>query len=114
MTFPYSLSLFSSLATVDITRFPIQNYFEDLDPDPADVVPLLGRWWSEGNEFVFWWEDGTLQAKVVESPRGRGETTAREVEPGDLDAEARSPGGAAPGRASAPAASESAQMPAPQ
>ena len=26
---------------------------------------LLGRWWSEGSEFVFWWEDGALQAKVV-------------------------------------------------
>jgi CubicO group peptidase (beta-lactamase class C family) len=42
---------------------------------PDDVVPLLGRWWSEGNEFVFWWQNGTLQAKVVEAPRGRGETT---------------------------------------
>jgi CubicO group peptidase (beta-lactamase class C family) len=42
---------------------------------PDDVVPLLGRWWSEGNEFIFWWQSGTLQAKVVEDPRGRGETT---------------------------------------
>ncbi len=42
---------------------------------PADVRALLGRWWSEGNEFVFWWERGALQAKVVGSPPGRGETT---------------------------------------
>ena len=23
---------------------------------------ILGRWWSEGNEFVVWWQDGTLHA----------------------------------------------------
>jgi CubicO group peptidase (beta-lactamase class C family) len=42
---------------------------------PDDVRPLLGRWWSEGNEFVFWWERGALQAKVVGSLPGRAETT---------------------------------------
>jgi CubicO group peptidase (beta-lactamase class C family) len=42
---------------------------------PDDVRPLLGRWWSEGNEFVFWWEEQALQAKFVGSPPGRGETT---------------------------------------
>jgi CubicO group peptidase (beta-lactamase class C family) len=42
---------------------------------PADARALLGRWWSEGNEFVFWWEDATLQAKVVGTLPGRGETT---------------------------------------
>ena len=36
---------------------------------------LLGRWWSEGNEFVFTWQDGALQAKVAGTPPGRGETT---------------------------------------
>jgi CubicO group peptidase (beta-lactamase class C family) len=45
------------------------------EPPPDDVRPLLGRWWSEGNEFVFWWEHGALQAKFVGSPPGRGETT---------------------------------------
>jgi CubicO group peptidase (beta-lactamase class C family) len=42
---------------------------------PDDVRPLLGRWWSEGNEFIFWWERGALQAKVVGSLPGRAETT---------------------------------------
>jgi CubicO group peptidase (beta-lactamase class C family) len=26
-------------------------------PPPEDVAPLLGRWWSEGSEFVFAWHD---------------------------------------------------------
>jgi hypothetical protein len=45
------------------------------DEPPPDVRALLGRWWSEGNEFVFWWERGALQAKVVGTPPGRAETT---------------------------------------
>jgi CubicO group peptidase (beta-lactamase class C family) len=42
---------------------------------PDDVRPLLGRWWSEGNEFVFTWRDGALQAKVAGSLPGKKETT---------------------------------------
>ena len=52
----------------------IEAWHPEPEP-PADVRALLGRWWSEGTEFVFWWEDGALHAKVVGSPPGRGETT---------------------------------------
>lgn len=45
------------------------------EDDPVEVRPLLGRWWSEGNEFELWWEGGTLKARVVAAPPGRGETT---------------------------------------
>jgi CubicO group peptidase (beta-lactamase class C family) len=45
------------------------------EPPPDDVRALLGRWWSEGTEFVFWWERGALQAKVVGTAPGRAETT---------------------------------------
>jgi CubicO group peptidase (beta-lactamase class C family) len=41
---------------------------------PADVRPLLGRWWSEGNEFLFWWQGGSLRAKFAAAPPGKGET----------------------------------------
>jgi hypothetical protein len=42
---------------------------------PSDVRAILGRWWSEGNEFLFWWEGGALQAKLAGTVAGRGETT---------------------------------------
>ena len=45
------------------------------EADPGEVRALLGRWWSEGNEFLFWWEGGTLHARVAAAPPGRGETT---------------------------------------
>ena len=53
---------------------PIEPWRPESEP-PADVRALLGRWWSEGTESVFWWERGTLQAKVVGTSPGRGETT---------------------------------------
>lgn len=41
------------------------------DEAPADVKPLLGRWWSEGAEFVFRWKDGALEAQPAGAPKGR-------------------------------------------
>jgi CubicO group peptidase (beta-lactamase class C family) len=53
---------------------PIEAWRPEEEP-PDDVRPLLGRWWSEGAEFVFWWQGGTLHAKVAALAPGRGETT---------------------------------------
>jgi CubicO group peptidase (beta-lactamase class C family) len=53
---------------------PIEPWRPEQEP-PAGVRAILGRWWSEGSEFVFWWEGGALKAKVVGTPPGRGETT---------------------------------------
>jgi CubicO group peptidase (beta-lactamase class C family) len=41
------------------------------DGAPADVEPLLGRWWSEGNELVLAWKDGRLRLELVDGPPGR-------------------------------------------
>jgi hypothetical protein len=30
-----------------------------------EVVGLLGRWWSEGSEYVFRWRDGHLEAEAA-------------------------------------------------
>jgi CubicO group peptidase (beta-lactamase class C family) len=51
------------------------------DLDPADITPwapappappeyrsVLGPWWSEGNQFLFSWHDGTLQARIAGLP----------------------------------------------
>jgi len=35
---------------------------------PAEIVALLGQWWSEGEEFLFRWKDGKLQAEGVGAP----------------------------------------------
>ena len=48
------------------------------EPPPPEVRALLGRWWSEGNEFLFWWEGGRLKA-VPEAVRGK--RPAAELEP---------------------------------
>src|SRR5205823_5343758 len=37
-------------------------------PPPDDVVSALGRWWSEGAEFVFRWHDGRLEARLAGAP----------------------------------------------
>ena len=52
----------------------IEPWRPEAEP-PAAVRAILGRWWSEGNEFVFWWEGGALKGKVVGTAAGRGETT---------------------------------------
>jgi CubicO group peptidase (beta-lactamase class C family) len=55
-----------------------------VEHDPADITPwapgeaaperyrsVLGRWWSEGFEFVFFWREGALRARGADDPPGR-------------------------------------------
>lgn len=44
---------------IDIEPFVIDG------PVPGDYVGILGRWWSEGSEFVFGWHRGHLEGKSV-------------------------------------------------
>jgi CubicO group peptidase (beta-lactamase class C family) len=37
-------------------------------PPPAEAAELVGSWWLEGDEFVFRWRDGRLQAKRSGAP----------------------------------------------
>jgi CubicO group peptidase (beta-lactamase class C family) len=53
---------------------PVEPWRPEEEP-PPDVRAILGVWWSEGTQFVFTWEQGSLRAKVTGSPPGRGETT---------------------------------------
>jgi CubicO group peptidase (beta-lactamase class C family) len=38
---------------------------------PTEIGPLLGRWWSEGREFVFSWRGGRLEARIATAPAER-------------------------------------------
>ena len=38
-------------------------------PPPPEVAAILGRWWSEGEEFVFSWRNGKLVASIPGAPK---------------------------------------------
>jgi CubicO group peptidase (beta-lactamase class C family) len=41
------------------------------EPAPAEILPLLGRWWSEGAETIFSWRRGRLEARLATAPQAR-------------------------------------------
>jgi CubicO group peptidase (beta-lactamase class C family) len=41
------------------------------EPPPDEILPLLGRWWSEGDEVIFSWRRGTLEARLAAAPPER-------------------------------------------
>ncbi len=45
-------------------------------PPPPEVVGLLGRWWSEGSEYVFRWRNGRLEAVAVTASKLRQQAPA--------------------------------------
>ena len=60
-----------TLALVDKVRElhpPTTAAWRPETPPPDDVVSALGRWWSEGAEFVFRWHDGRLEARLAGAP----------------------------------------------
>ena len=48
----------------------IESWRPEPEP-PADVRALLGRWWSEGSDFVFTWEHGAMTARAADVPKAR-------------------------------------------
>jgi CubicO group peptidase (beta-lactamase class C family) len=60
-----------ALALVDKARehFPPEaGAWRPAEPPPPELASALGRWWSEGAEFVFRWHDGRLEARWSEAP----------------------------------------------
>jgi CubicO group peptidase (beta-lactamase class C family) len=50
-------------------RFPPEGEaWRPAAPPPPELATALGRWWSEGAEFVFRWHDGRLEARWAEAP----------------------------------------------
>src|SRR4029453_12610210 len=41
------------------------------EPAPALLRSVLGRWWGEGFEYVFSWQDGRLRARAAADAGGR-------------------------------------------
>jgi len=66
------------------TELPHKLLAAAVEEDPADIAPwtpgepapeayrsVLGRWWGEGFEYVFFWRDGALRARDADDPPGR-------------------------------------------
>jgi CubicO group peptidase (beta-lactamase class C family) len=81
-------------ATVELPHRLLNAAVEE---DPADIAPwtpgdpapeayrsVLGRWWSEGFEFVFFWREGALRARGADDPPGRPPAVFAPVE-GETD-----------------------------
>lgn len=49
------------------------------EPAPAELRPVLGRWWSEWSEWTFRWSRGQLVAEPADSPPGAGSDRFRQV-----------------------------------
>jgi CubicO group peptidase (beta-lactamase class C family) len=47
---------------------PGPDVWRPQDPPPPELERVLGRWWSEGTEFVFSFRDGRLQARAARAP----------------------------------------------
>jgi CubicO group peptidase (beta-lactamase class C family) len=71
------------LATTTIEQMPaeIEPWRPEAEP-PDDVVALLGRWWSEGSEFVFAWEGGRLRARLVGATASGRDSVFEQVDGG--------------------------------
>jgi hypothetical protein len=67
-----------TFAPMDIALKLLQKLREHFPPErpawrpagaaPAELEGVLGRWWSEGAEFILRWHDGRLEARSAEAP----------------------------------------------
>ena len=62
---------------LDLVESALEELAPDLEPwapeepPPDEIVPLLGRWWSEGAETIFSWRGGRLEARLASAPPER-------------------------------------------
>ncbi|MBA2357378.1 MAG: beta-lactamase family protein [Actinobacteria bacterium] len=61
-----------TLAERAIEAFPLEEEpWRPGTPAPDEIAPLLGRWWTEGMEFVLSYRADRLEARLVDAPRER-------------------------------------------
>ena len=75
------LALELACATIENWPAPPEPWRPEPDP-PEHVRALLGRWWSEGNEFVFTWKDGRVNARPTGVPPSVPSSVFEEVDGG--------------------------------
>jgi CubicO group peptidase (beta-lactamase class C family) len=52
-----------AITALDALPSEVDPWLPDTEPVPERVQGILGRWWSEGQETIFSWRDGRLEAK---------------------------------------------------
>jgi CubicO group peptidase (beta-lactamase class C family) len=67
---PEQLALDLAVAAIEALPAATDAWQPDEQP-PAEVEPLLGRWWTEGDEIVISWRHGRLEAKLIGGAAGR-------------------------------------------
>jgi CubicO group peptidase (beta-lactamase class C family) len=78
---PDRLALDLAEAALDLLPESVEPWIPD-DGAPAEVAPLLGPWWTEGEVVVLHWRAGRLRAELVDGPAGR---SASVLEPDGAD-----------------------------
>jgi CubicO group peptidase (beta-lactamase class C family) len=67
---PRAIEVGLDLAERAVEAFPADpETWRPQDPPPPELEEVLGRWWSEGTEFVFRYRDGRLEARAANAPR---------------------------------------------
>ena len=67
---PEKLAL--DLATAAIAALPAAtDLWQAGEPAPAAIEPLLGPWWTEGQQIVLSWRKGRLEARLLGGVPGR-------------------------------------------
>ncbi|HEX3687455.1 MAG TPA: serine hydrolase domain-containing protein [Gaiellaceae bacterium] len=62
---------------LELAEAALEELAPELEPwrpepaPPAEIAPLLGRWWSEGDESIFSWRGGKLEARLADAPPER-------------------------------------------
>jgi hypothetical protein len=73
---------------LDLAEAALEEFGPELEPwspeepPPDEILPLLGRWWSEGDETIFSWRHGKLEARLALAPPEREPSV---FEPGGED-----------------------------
>jgi CubicO group peptidase (beta-lactamase class C family) len=61
-------ALTMKLVDETVTRWPVPPEPWKVDePPPAEIAPLLGIWFMEGDQVVFRWRNGTLEAQFTDA-----------------------------------------------